>query len=193
MEEKVIIKSRQAPTIKLISLVIFVIGFVIGLSASINYSTPFEFDSYFLTSILPYCMSIWFLPFAAVAVVLYFSVAKTELTVTDKRVYGKAIFGKRVDLPVDLISAVGTSLLMGVSVSTSSGSIHFLGVQNKDDIHSEISKLLMLRQEKKTDSANVAAAPQSSADELKKYKELLESGAITQEEFEAKKKQLLGL
>ncbi len=193
MEEKVIIKSRQAPIIKLISLVIFVIGFVIGLSASINYSTPFEFDSYFLTSILPYCMSIWFLPFAVVAVVLYFSAAKTELTVTDKRVYGKAIFGKRVDLPVDLISAVGTSFLMGVSVSTSSGSIHFLGVQNKDDIHSEISKLLMLRQEKKTDSANVAAAPQSSADELKKYKELLESGAITQEEFDAKKKQLLGL
>lgn len=33
----------------------------------------------------------------------------------------------------------------------------------------------------------------SSADELKKYKELLESGVITQEEFDAKKKQLLGL
>ena len=33
----------------------------------------------------------------------------------------------------------------------------------------------------------------SSADELKKYKELLESGAISQEEYDAKKKQLLGL
>ena len=33
----------------------------------------------------------------------------------------------------------------------------------------------------------------SNADELKKYKDLLESGAITQEEFDAKKKQLLGL
>lgn len=33
----------------------------------------------------------------------------------------------------------------------------------------------------------------SSADELKKYKELLDMGVITQEEFEAKKKQLLGL
>ena len=33
----------------------------------------------------------------------------------------------------------------------------------------------------------------SSADELKKYHELAESGAITQEEYEAKKKQLLGL
>ena len=33
----------------------------------------------------------------------------------------------------------------------------------------------------------------SHADELKKYKELLDTGAITQEEYEAKKKQLLGL
>lgn len=33
----------------------------------------------------------------------------------------------------------------------------------------------------------------SSADELKKFKELLDAGAITQEEFDTKKKQLLGL
>ena len=33
----------------------------------------------------------------------------------------------------------------------------------------------------------------SDADELKKFKELLDSGIITQEEFDAKKKQLLGL
>ncbi len=33
----------------------------------------------------------------------------------------------------------------------------------------------------------------SAADELKKFKELLDSGIITQEEFDAKKKQLLGL
>ena len=35
--------------------------------------------------------------------------------------------------------------------------------------------------------------PQSNADELAKFKSLLDSGIITQEEFEAKKKQLLGL
>ena len=33
----------------------------------------------------------------------------------------------------------------------------------------------------------------TNADELKKYKDLLDSGAISQEEFEEKKKQLLGL
>lgn len=33
----------------------------------------------------------------------------------------------------------------------------------------------------------------SSADEIKKFKELLDDGVITQEEFDSKKKQLLGL
>ena len=39
------------------------------------------------------------------------------------------------------------------------------------------------------------AAPvvQDAADEIRKYKELLDMGAITQEEFDAKKRQLLGL
>lgn len=39
----------------------------------------------------------------------------------------------------------------------------------------------------------VVNAKESNADELKKYKELLDAGTITQEEFESKKKQLLGL
>lgn len=42
-------------------------------------------------------------------------------------------------------------------------------------------------------SATTIIQAASSADELKKYKELLDSGVITQEEFDAKKKQLMGL
>lgn len=42
-------------------------------------------------------------------------------------------------------------------------------------------------------ASSQGAASVSSADELKKFKELLDTGAITQEEFDAKKKQLLGL
>lgn len=41
--------------------------------------------------------------------------------------------------------------------------------------------------------ASTSAPTISAADELKKFKELLDSGIITQEEFDAKKKQLLGL
>ena len=45
----------------------------------------------------------------------------------------------------------------------------------------------------KPSKAVVEQKANSNADELKKYKELLDMGAITQEEFETKKKQLLGL
>lgn len=47
--------------------------------------------------------------------------------------------------------------------------------------------------EKAAAPAAPAAPAPSAADEIKKFKELLDIGAITQEEFDAKKKQLLGL
>ena len=45
----------------------------------------------------------------------------------------------------------------------------------------------------KTPKSGAVIQQASAADELKKFKELLDMGIITQEEFDAKKKQLLGL
>ena len=47
--------------------------------------------------------------------------------------------------------------------------------------------------QKETQKNQSGVPATSAADELKKYKDLLDSGVITQEEFDAKKKQLLGL
>lgn len=113
---------------------------------------------------------------------------KMKIIVTDKRVYGQASFGKQVDLPFDSISAIGKGFLKGIVVATSSGKIRFILVSNRDDIYKTISNLLITRQDKKQVVNNT-----STTEELKKYKELLDSGIITQEEFNAKKKQLLGL
>lgn len=117
-----------------------------------------------------------------------------ELVITDKRVYGKVNLWKRVDLPLDSISAVGTSWFNGISVSTSSGRISFMLISNKDDIHKTISDFLIKRQQERIPESNINnAVQQCNADEIVKFKELLDNGVITQEEFEAKKKQLLGL
>ena len=56
-----------------------------------------------------------------------------------------------------------------------------------------ISALEIILDEVKSNSVNTATAQNSPADEIMKYKQLLDAGAITQEEFEAKKKQLLNL
>ena len=118
-----------------------------------------------------------------------------EMTVTDKRIYGKIKWGRRVDLPIDSVSAVGIGAFKSITISTSSGRISFSAIRNRNEIHEIVSKLLVERQKQSAiPVAPTATSPlASSADELKKYKELLDCGIITQEEFDAKKKQLLGL
>jgi hypothetical protein len=129
-----------------------------------------------------------------VGIILYIYSGKCSIVVTDKRVYGKAGFGSQVDLPFDMISAVGTTgITHGIEVATSSGKIKFMYIANASDIHKVISDLLMDRQENKNSSVNVVKQEVSDADELKKFKGLLDQGIISQEEFDAKKKQLLGL
>lgn len=46
--------------------------------------------------------------FALIGGLTYLRLRSYELTVTDKRIFGKAAWGKRVDLPVDSISATAT-------------------------------------------------------------------------------------
>ena len=66
--------------------------------------------------------------------------------------------------------------------------------ENRDELHKCISDLLIERQQKEPVSPIIKQEiPQSQAEELKKYKELLDMGVLSQEEFDAKKKQLLGL
>lgn len=130
--------------------------------------------------------------FGVVAICLLFALLmmkKVQITITDRRVCGKTCFGRSVDLPIDSISAVGSSLFNGIAVSTSSGKVSFLFIEDSKGIRELLCQLLIDRQEKQQSVTLAASTP----DELKKYKELLDGGIITQEEFDAKKKQLLNL
>lgn len=132
------------------------------------------------------------LSFWVVAICFLFTflmMKKMQITITDKRVCGKTFFGRSVDLPMDSISAVGSSWFNGIAVSTSSGKVSFLFIENSEEIRELLCQLLIDRQGK----PQSVIPDKSNADELKKYKELFDSGIITQEEFDAKRKQLLGL
>ena len=79
-----------------------------------------------------------------------------------------------------------------LGIASSSGSVKFRCVQNADEFVEAVNNLTEKR--KNAAKAPSSAANQvSSADELKKFKELLDAGAISQEEYDSKKKQLLGL
>lgn len=217
MEEKVVIKSQRAGailkgiTLFLVAFTIFsyILGFIVAPSLhdkadalyDLRWVNAENWDKYdammdrWLTCSSFAGIFILSTPLMTIFLILYWYASKMEITVTDKRVYGKSGFGKRVDLPLDSISAVATGAFNGLAVASSSGRIKFMGIKNRDEIHEIISDLLLKRQSKPVVAPTTIKqeVQQSSADELKKFKELLDSGIITQEEFEAKKKQLLGL
>ena len=129
--------------------------------------------------------------FVILSIIFYFALSNNRITVTSKKVSGKVKSGKQVELPFHQISAIGKGSFNSITVSTSSGVIHFWFLRNRNEVFNAISSLLSQKQEQPLPI--MQAAPQSSADELSKYKKLLDDGVITQEEFNAKKKQLLGL
>ena len=183
MEENILIKSELNKTYMLFLKFIFIVPIVMMIIAFAT-QEPFDFTWFpgwlFLGSVI----------LLIVAFVVFFALNSCSMTITDKRVYGKASFGQRVDLPLDMISSASTGLFSSVGVSTASGRIVFWLLGNQQEIFSAITNLLLERQTNKSSNVNNL---NSNADELKKYKELLDSGIITQEEFDQKKKQLLGL
>lgn len=130
-----------------------------------------------------------------IGVMIYFAFGKNSMVVTNRRVYGCSLFGKRVDIPNDSISAISiTGILKGVVVASSSGKIGFYLIKNANEIYTAINQILIQRQgDRQKPTEEKQKTVQSNADELRKYKELLDMGAITQDEFDAKKKQLLEL
>ena len=83
----------------------------------------------------------------------------------------------------------GISNFFGENSFTFDNSGDSVGVLEMQPIVEYIKK--RVEDYKRNDSGTVQAV--SAADEIKKFKELLDMGVITQEEFDAKKKQLLGL
>lgn len=209
MEEKIIIQSKLkmvAPfcfAVPLIAIIVFVIYYADHVSHwayewnynGIEYSTMRLLLRPINYSAEPLIALIITLVIVIAGIVLFRGLSKTKLIITNKRAYGHTGFGKRVDLPLDSITAIGIGTFSSIAITTASGAIRFSMIKNCEEIYSFVSELLVERQNKiaATSTAIKQENPQSIADELKKFKELLDMGVISQEEFDAKKKQLLGL
>ncbi len=85
-----------------------------------------------------------------ILLIIYLACQK-RITVTNKRVYGTAIFNRRIDLPLDSISAVAIRgiILKGIAVATASGRIRFKGIKNRNEVHRVICRLLIERQDRR--------------------------------------------
>ena len=181
MDEKIIIKA----TPKKFKVLPTLLTLVSTIWLAITYILEFQ-DLYWIS------WSIFGL-FVVIAIVL--SLRAVELILTDKKItICNPIFKSTVELPVDSISAISKTSIFteGIAVATASGKITCFYIGNRDKIYEEINQLINKRQGTQS-GITVVKQDVSSAEELKKFKELLDAGIITQEEFDAKKKQLLGL
>ncbi len=204
MEEKEIIRERADNTAQIVCGIMFVfcVGMVIKNMIDlwhvnqINEASNILNNTWTVTryhplkSIWPDIITIVCFVILAVLSVYYFLFSRNnEIVVTDKRVYGVAGFGKRVDIPVDSITSIGTKFYKAVIVASSSGQIVFAGLPNVDEVHKTLSDLIVYRQNKK-------AEDKTDMDEtvkLREYKNLMDEGLITSDEYEEKKKQLLDI
>jgi len=122
----------------------------------------------------------------------------TSMTQGEKTIYYKDAIGVQykpsaiADGYIQVETAAG-----GVSSSSSQyggeNAIQFSGKQSNEDAEVIVAYIRKQIEDIKNAPAGGVIQQVSPAEELKKFKDLLEAGIITQEEFDAKKKQLLGL
>ena len=130
---------------------------------------------------------------AITIVVLYFINHKCELCITENNIKGKTLFGKEVVLPLYMISSYSTRKLFSVvTIATASGITNFSLIGNYKEIGEVLATKINERQ-KNTETVTKQSSENSKMDDLVKLKSLLDSGIITQEEFDTKKKQFLDL
>ena len=131
---------------------------------------------------------------AGIFCLIYFLLSRCNITVTDKNIKGRTLGGKNVVLPIHMVSAYGTrKFCSAIAIATSSGFIHFSFIGNYKEIGNVLHNLINQRQDATKFTANNSIESHNDLDDLKKLKELLDNGIISQEEFNVKKKQLLGL
>ncbi|MCD7778497.1 MAG: hypothetical protein LUH47_08345, partial [Clostridiales bacterium] len=75
------------------------------------------------------------------AIFAWFKLGKSELTVSNKRVWGKTDTGKKVDLPINQISSLSYSRFGTMKLNTENGTIKFRCLGNKGMVYTAISSL----------------------------------------------------
>lgn len=119
----------------------------------------------------------------------YIAEKKMELVVNDDSVVAKKKNGQNVEFLLKDIKSVETTKTSGLVITGTGFKYRINQISNGEEIKEAIMRMLA----KMSTAESTVVAPTSDAKSIMEYKELLDNGIITQEEFDAKKKQLLGL
>ena len=207
MDQNIIIKGTpQKNKVSAIMLTASVIAFVCALlfsaNAYQNYWIGYKVDfwayfwgEFFSSNLMYGCILIASVIAFVVSIIMKTNTEKCEITVTNEAISGKLPHGKEVYIPLNQITAVNRSSFNGVSITSIGNVSNFHCIENREEVMKAISYLLANPQQnaQPTQNGSAPVANGSEAEQLKRLKDLLDAGLLTQEEFDAKKKQVLGL
>ena len=121
---------------------------------------------------------------------LYASAKNNKLTLTNYKVSG-TYRNMTLDIPIDSITSVSKGWQESVCITCPGNVYNIAFMGNRDAFCTELNNLLNERT--KQTMRGVSNNESSKFEELTRLKQLLDNGIITQEEFDKKKKELLGL
>ena len=124
--------------------------------------------------------------------VMYFSARNNCITLTNYKITGVYNRHLSLNIPIDSISSVSKGWQGSLCITCAGNKYNISFVGNRDDFCSSLNELLSKRTQQ-TMSEHSSKTSISSYEEIEKLKYLLDNGVISQEEFDAKKKQGLGL
>ena len=121
-----------------------------------------------------------------------------QIYVTNKRIIVHKIEGlfknEKIEIPLSSISSINTTVKLinaeiEILASNNKASVEKLPVHIAQELKTLIDSLLHSASSKKDSTENTSDV----ADQIKKLADLRDAGILTEEEFNAKKKQLLGI
>ena len=208
MEQKIVVKGTpQENKFALISVVVGAVllpaSFIVAIYeygdgvGRLDWYVLYEnFGEFFAAEFFNfYCLYSYMIVLGIVAllvgIIVKSNTEKCEITVTNETISGKLSHGKEVCIPLNQITAINRSSFNGVSITAIGNVSNFHCIENREEVMKAISYLIANLQQNSAPPAQPATG--SDAEQLKRLKDLLDAGALTQEEFDVKKKQVLGL
>ena len=187
-EEKVLVISEfDSTACNKFALLWYIVGFLYGWVIGWVFISKLNAGIGFLFGIL-LCVVIG----GAVHSIIYFVARNNEITLTNYKITGTYSRRLSLNIPIDSVSSVSKIAMGGLCV-TCAGNIYKISfVSNREEFCSKLNELLNKRTQKALNISPIVST-ESNYEEIVKLKQLLDDGIITQEEFNTKKKQILGL
>mgnify|MGYP004642140035 CR=1 FL=1 len=137
MNEKIIIKGK-ANILKISIVIVIIIGIILGIFTGTIYERNDEIGNLIKYTTGGGTIILGFL--------IWLNIKSYEITVTNKRVFGKSSFGVRIDIPLTKITSIMISpILKTILVSSPSGTIKFSFISNAEEVYEKINELILIK------------------------------------------------